>query len=124
MHQSKSCYAFKLMNIELKDKSYLFRRIYDIYTLLNNDTLLSSCYPSSMRITYPCIHEYKIHLAEGKDHLKNWIDSTKHLIAWRVPRYFKECSKLQTIVNHSPQAKCYKEKFHDVAHFYILCTFI
>ena len=62
--------------------------------------------------TYPSIHEYKIHLAEGKYHLQNRVNASEHLIAWRVPRNLEKRSKLQPIVDHCAQSKCCKNEFH------------
>ena len=59
-----------------------------------------------MERTYSCIHEDEVHLAECEDHLEDGVDSSKYLIAWRVPGYFKEGAQLQSIVNHCAKAKC------------------
>ena len=31
--------------------------------------------------TYPCVHEYKIHLAKCEDHLKDGVDPSEDLVA-------------------------------------------
>ena len=55
--------------------------------------------------TYPCVHEDKVHLAEGEDHLQNRIDAPQDLIAGRSPRNFEKGSKFHAIIDHGPKTK-------------------
>ena len=51
-------------------------------------------------VTYPCVHEDEVHLAEGEDHLQDGVDAPEHLVAGGVPRDLEEGSKFESVVDH------------------------
>ena len=56
-------------------------------------------------VTYPCVHEDEVHLAEGEDHLQDGVDAPKHLVAGGVPRDLEEGPELQSVVDHGAKTE-------------------
>lgn len=55
--------------------------------------------------TYPGVHEYKVHLHKGEDHLQEGIDSDQDVVARRVEGDLEEGAKLQSNVDHGTKTE-------------------
>ncbi len=53
----------------------------------------------------PCVHEDKVHLAEGEDRLQDGVDAPQDLVAGGVPGNLEEAAKLHAVVDHRPKTE-------------------
>ena len=60
--------------------------------------------------TYPGVHEHKVHLAEGEDHLEYRVDPPEDLVTGRVPGDLVEAAQLHAVVDHGAETERYIKK--------------